>query len=109
MPYRVKVSRRASNDVAAVAAWIAERSPDGARRWLAALDAVLEAITRNPDGYPCAEEDNDICEMELRQFLFKTRRGRVYRGGRKSEFFGFLDPDSARSHRMTFEFSSGPQ
>ena len=80
MPYRVKVSRRASNDVAAVAAWIAERSPDGARRWLAALDAVLEAITRNPDGYPCAEEDNDICEMELRQFLFKTRRGRVYRG-----------------------------
>jgi len=80
MPYRVHVSRRASNDVTAIAVWISERSPDGARKWLAALDAALESLSENPTDYALAEEDHDIPELELRQFLFKTRRGRMYRG-----------------------------
>lgn len=63
MPYRLKISRKATDDIASMAAWIADRSPDGARSWLAALDKALEAVAENPKGYSVAEEDGDFPEL----------------------------------------------
>ena len=76
--FRVHELRRAQADVRAIVHWLAERSLQGARAWLLAYDDLIERLERHAPSYSAAYE-NDECELDVRQALFKTRRGRVYR------------------------------
>jgi plasmid stabilization system protein ParE len=80
MTYRLITLRRAEVDVRTISAWIAERSPSGAARWLDAYEAALERLCRAPESYGLADEDGAVPDCTLRQFLFKTKRGRTFRG-----------------------------
>lgn len=79
MRYRVEITRRARLDAQRNLDWIAERSSAGAAAWSVALQRVLKSLRDNPERHAIAPE-SDEHEPPLRQFLFKTRRGRVYRG-----------------------------
>ena len=80
MTYHVVVIRRADRDVRKTAAWIRQRSRDGADRWLAAFHQAAAALVDDPESCSLAEEYEQFPAYTLRQFLFKTRRGRKYRG-----------------------------
>jgi hypothetical protein len=45
---------------------------------LAAYDRLIERLKEHADTFGEAYENSDL-DMEVRQALFKTRRGRVYR------------------------------
>jgi plasmid stabilization system protein ParE len=78
MAFRVVLLRRAENEVNEIVGWLVERSPQGASRWLAALEEAKSKLAKNPLGYGLAPED-DFVDNEIRQIIFKTRRGRRYR------------------------------
>lgn len=78
MSFSVRLSSRAERDIRDIHGWIAGRSPEGARRWLDALDAALARIGESPDQSSLAPE-HDVFDEELRQTLFKTRHGNMYR------------------------------
>jgi len=81
MTYKVRAVRRAERDVDAIQNWIAtvRKSPQGAASWMAAFEKATAALAQWPESHGRAPED-EFDERELRQFLFKTRRGQVYRG-----------------------------
>ena len=79
MTRRVTILPRAEGDAQSIFDWISARSPEGARRWWTALEEAACRVAANPQGYGLAPE-NDLVSCELRQFLFKTPRGRTYRG-----------------------------
>lgn len=76
--YRLAVSRRADRDADAIYDWIAERSTEGAVHWFQALRATLRSLTNSPESHSRAPEAETV-NRDIRQALFKTRRGRVYR------------------------------
>lgn len=78
MMYSVEVSARAESDLQQIADWLAERSPDGALRWIAAARKTIEGLSSDPEQHSLAPE-NDYLEVEVRNAFFKTRRGRTYR------------------------------
>jgi len=78
MMFQVHELARAQADVRAIAHWLAGRSPRGARAWLRAYDDLIERLEKQASSFGPAYE-NDDCEFDVRQALFKTRRGRVYR------------------------------
>ena len=78
MTYKIHELRRAQADLRSIATWLAERSPRGAQTWLQAYDDLLERMETQAHSFGPAYE-NDACEFDVRQALFKTRRGRVYR------------------------------
>ena len=79
MTFRVHILRRAERDAQQIFNWIAERSPDGAVRWWNAFESAVANLPENPTGHSFAPED-ELTDYELRQFHFKTRAGRTYRG-----------------------------
>ena len=81
MPYRVRPLPRAQTDVDAILDWmIHERqSRQGAAAWLNAYDEATDRLTKDPESHAFAPE-RDQLSRDVRQFLFKTRRGRTYRG-----------------------------
>jgi plasmid stabilization system protein ParE len=58
--------------------FINERSPEGAQRWWDAFRAAATRAISHPEQCPFAPE-NSLVDQELRQFFFKTRRGKKYR------------------------------
>ena len=78
MSYRVHELPRAKADKAAIVRWLAERSTPGALAWLDAYDEMVGRLTRRANSFAEALENTD-CPLEVRQALFKNRRGRVYR------------------------------
>lgn len=50
----------------------------GAAAWLDSYDLAVERLTSTANAYPSALEARDL-EVEVKQILFKTRRGRMYR------------------------------
>lgn len=78
MKYRVITLHRAEIDARTTSAWIAQRSPTGAAHWLDAYEAALKRLCHDAESYALADED--VSGDTLRQFLFKTRRGRTFRG-----------------------------
>ena len=52
--------------------WVAERSPRGARTWLDTYDSMVARLEKNAAAFGPADE-NDDCEFDVRQALFKTR------------------------------------
>lgn len=79
MNYSLHIGRRARRDLQQIYSWIAERSQSGAQRWFEAFERAASQVARDPLAFGTAlgDEANDA---ELREFLFKTRRGRIYRG-----------------------------
>jgi len=78
MRFRVVILRRAELDLQQIINWIEARSPIGAAPWLAAFEKFVERLATAADTLALAEEDTSF-DQTLRQGLFRTRRGRVYR------------------------------
>ncbi len=78
MTFRVRELRRAQADIRHIAGWLEDRSPRGARAWLDAYDDLVARLEKSADSCGRADESDD-CDLDVRQALFKTRRGRVYR------------------------------
>ncbi len=78
MTFRVVLLRKAEEDLDRVTAWLAERSPRGAARWLSLFQETIARLEQNPS--PCAlAPENDYVQPEVRQAIFSTRRGLPYR------------------------------
>ena len=78
MKYRIRMLRRAYADFASTVAYLYERSPQGAAAWVNAFEKAKARLAENADG--CSEADENYrFEIDVRQQLFKTRHGRVYR------------------------------
>ena len=78
MNYVVSLLRRADHDAKRIYRWLANRSPTGALRWYEALLDTLEVVRQRPSDCPLADEA-ELAALDIRQRLFKTRRGRFYR------------------------------
>ncbi|MGD9646587.1 MAG: type II toxin-antitoxin system RelE/ParE family toxin [Pirellulales bacterium] len=78
MTYRIVVQPTAVHDVQQLYHWIAERSAGGALRWYQQWFKAVDSLRRNPLAYGLAPE-SDFVDVEIRQILFRTRRGRIYR------------------------------
>ena len=78
MKYNVSTLPRAEFDAQHIYDWIKERSPEGAIRWWESFEAAYTRLERNPLSFPLALEA-DRCQKEIRQVLFRTRRGSYYR------------------------------
>jgi plasmid stabilization system protein ParE len=78
MKYQVIALRRAEADVRHIARWIAQRSQQGADSWLDAYEQLLIRLAEQPDSCAAAAEDSQ-CSVPLKQALFGTRQGRIYR------------------------------
>jgi len=78
MSFLVHELPKAQTDKRSIFEWIRERSPDGAAAWLNAYDRAVEQLADRADSYGEAHENPDLL-LNVRQILFKTRRGRVYR------------------------------
>lgn len=78
MNFQVILLPQAERDVAAILAWLHDRSPQGAAAWYRSWMATIESLETTAGGCGRAPEDKDH-EATIRQILFKTRRGRPYR------------------------------
>ena len=78
MTYRVHELRLAQEDIVSIFDWLNERSPEGAAAWLDAYDAMLNSLQQSAHRHAAAPESERLGE-QLRQTLFKTRKGRIYR------------------------------
>ncbi len=74
----VTVLRRARRDIDHILEWIGKRSRPGAARWHAALQEAVAGLREDPTRFALAPESEDLGQP-VRERLFKTRRGRVYR------------------------------
>lgn len=78
MKFAVSVLDRAWSDADRIFAWIAAHSPEGAIRWNRAFDEALDRLVIEADQHELAP-DFVNSDVEIRQLLFKTRRGNIYR------------------------------
>ncbi|SFJ70078.1 type II toxin-antitoxin system RelE/ParE family toxin [Planctomicrobium piriforme] len=74
----IHVSARANADADSIYEWIAASSADGANRWYETFLAALQLLRERADSYAAAPEAERL-GVDLRQTLFKTRKGRTYR------------------------------
>lgn len=79
MSRKLIILPRAEQDVDSIFEFIRERSPSGAKHWWDAFCRSAQRAASHPRQHPLAPE-SPLFTTELRQFLFKTRRGRTYRG-----------------------------
>ncbi len=79
MSFSVNILPQAEQDVAQILNYLFERSPDGAHHWWDAFQQAVDGLVRDPEAYGLAPETG-LLGYQIRQFLFKTRRGRNYRG-----------------------------
>ncbi|MBM83039.1 MAG: hypothetical protein CMJ78_20965 [Planctomycetaceae bacterium] len=78
MSFRVRLLHRAHADFVHIVDYIHEQSHQGATAWVNAFEAATDALSENADS--CSEADeNAQLEIEVKQSLFKTRHGRIYR------------------------------
>ena len=78
MSFTVRELPKAKQDKRSIFCWLDQRSPAGAVAWLVAYDSLLEQLKQDAPTFGEAPEKQD-CDFDVRQALFKTRRGRVYR------------------------------
>ena len=78
MSFTVRTLPQAEFDAQQIYDWINERSPDGSRRWWEAFLVACDNLKQDPARYSLAPEAR-WCDREIRQLLFRTRRGRYYR------------------------------
>jgi plasmid stabilization system protein ParE len=78
MSRTLRILERARTDVDNIFDWLVHRSVRGAITWYLAFGRAVEKIAAAPESYAAAPEA-DLLGRPLRQSLFKTRRGRIYR------------------------------
>ena len=78
MSRTLRIVERARSDVDEIFNWLVHRSVQGAISWSSAFRHALEKIAWSPESFAEAAESHPL-GRQLRQALFKTRRGRVYR------------------------------
>jgi hypothetical protein len=78
MNFSVHELPKARADKRSIFEWLFERSPQGARAWLAAYNDILQRLENQATSFGAALENED-CELDVKQAFFKTKRGRVYR------------------------------
>lgn len=78
MKFTVVVLRAAERDFNEILEYIAVRSMAGAAAWARAFDKALSYLEVSADSSPLAAE-NAYVDFEVRETLFKTRRGLIYR------------------------------
>ncbi len=78
MTFRVKALRKAEADIRSITNYLYERSPQGAEAWLNAYRRARTRLADNATIYGNADE-NEHFDIDVKQALFKTRYGRVYR------------------------------
>jgi hypothetical protein len=79
MSFSIRELPRAKEDKQAILEWLLERSRQGATAWLDAYDDAMAHLRDHADAYGQASENDECPQVVVRQLLFKTRRGRVYR------------------------------
>lgn len=77
MSYHIDISARAKRDLDSILAWLAERSPQSAAQWHAALLTKVVTLEDHPERCPLAVEAEQL-GVDLRELLFGKRRN-VYR------------------------------
>lgn len=55
--YEVEFTRRAVADFDEALLWYSDRSVDAANKWIAAIEAALDALEQSPQRFPRARED----------------------------------------------------
>ena len=78
MSFTVRELGKAKADKRQIFEWLYDRSRPGAIAWLAAYDKMVERLKEQADTFAEAYENADL-DMDVKEALFKTRRGRVYR------------------------------
>jgi len=78
MSYSVVLFRRAKDDIRSILRWLGRKSPQGMARWRNALYTAFDQIAADPSACSPVAEGNRLPEG-LRQRLFSTRHGNVYR------------------------------
>jgi plasmid stabilization system protein ParE len=78
MNYELLLTRETEASVEQIIDYLAKRSPQGAVSWCEQWENVLAALKLNPLQHGLAPESAEYA-AEIRQILFKTRRGRKYR------------------------------
>ena len=78
MTYKIILQPGAESDVERIISYLAERSLHGAAAWRTAWNKLLAELRDHPESFGLAPESSPN-EDEIRQALFKTRRGRTYR------------------------------
>jgi plasmid stabilization system protein ParE len=78
MTYNIILQPIAQSDIDRIIGYLAERSPQGAVAWCKAWDNLLAELRDRAESFALAPESS-YHEDEIRQALFKTRRGRTYR------------------------------
>jgi toxin ParE1/3/4 len=78
MTFIVQELPKAKLDKDSIFRWLHERSPAGASGWLRAYDSLIDRLREDASACVFAPENQD-CDFDVRQALFKTRRGRIYR------------------------------
>jgi plasmid stabilization system protein ParE len=74
----LRIVERARSDVDDIFNRLVRRSVQGAITWYLAFRQSVTTLAHSPDSFALAAESHQL-GRELRQALFKTRRGRVYR------------------------------
>ena len=78
MSRTLRIVERARTDVDGIFNWLVHRSVRGAISWYLAFGRAVEKIAASPESFAEAPESRPL-GRQLRQALFKTRRGRIYR------------------------------
>ena len=78
MSWKIQLTSEAMRNSVSMIDWIGARSVAGARSWNNARKAALDLIERQPFAFAIAPE-NKYASVELRNCLFSTPKGRIYR------------------------------
>src|SRR5579864_2493238 len=78
MKFTVVTLRAAERDSNRILEYLATRSRVGAEAWARAFDKALARLEESADSCSLAAEDEHV-DVEVREVLFKTRRGLIYR------------------------------
>jgi len=74
----LRILERARSDVEDIFNWLVQRSVQGAISWYLAFRGAIAKVASAPESFAEAPESHPLAR-QLRQAIFKTRRGRVYR------------------------------
>ena len=77
MTYKLKLLPRAERDVDGILEFLVARSVQGTIDWDQAFQTALDSVKRDPLRFALAPESLRY-DREIRQVLFKTKRGRFY-------------------------------
>ena len=79
MIYTVVVPRKVEREIDTIADYIAKQSKSGVVSWLTAYEKALDTLRNRPEACSLAPEDEHFDHQDIRQHLFKTRKGKLYR------------------------------